>query len=159
MLTLAGETDLIEELQGDQILWCKSLLCDAANSPCDVTVGRMLQEFTWRSGTAVGPVTELFVLCCSSVLCYASVSSLGPLTQWRFLWCRCVFCEAAVYSVMQQREGILTQQWALEESTALSDGVLDFLNGFGSSYQSMYVKMLKQITPNPLSVLDYYPNV
>lgn len=37
--------------------------------------------------------------------------------------------------------------------------VPDFLNGFGSSYQSMYVKMPKQITPNPLRVLDYCPNV
>lgn len=85
-----------------------------------------------------------------------AVSAPGPPKQWWFLSCRSAFCETAVYAVMQQCDGPVTQHYAAQ---ALSDGVLDFLNGFSGSYQSMYAKMLKQIKLNPLSLLDYYPNV
>lgn len=55
-----------------------------------------------------------------------------------------------------QRDGPVTRHYVAQ---ALSDGVLDFLKGFSSSYQPMYAKMLKKIKVNPLSVLVDYPNV
>lgn len=69
----------------------------------------------------------------------------------------CMFC--AVYVVLRQCENLLTQQPVVCGSIALSDGAPDFLNGFCTTYQSIYVRMLKQITPKPLSILDHYPNV
>lgn len=84
------------------------------------------------------------------------VSAPGPPKQWWFLSCKSVFCETAVSAVMQQRDGPVTQHYAAQ---ALSDRVLDFLNGFSGSCQSTYAKMLKKIELNPLSLLDYYPNV
>lgn len=145
----------------------ESKSCDAASSPCDVTVGCVLQQLTWHSGRTpdgafcgynpaqTWTITTLYMKF-SWVLCitawFVMPQFLVPLLSrcGGFLWYNRVFCiEAAVSMPMKHREHLLTQQWR----------VLDFLNGFGRSYQSIYVKMLKKIMPNPLSLLDYYHNV
>lgn len=49
--------------------------------------------------------------------------------------------------------GLPMQHCALQASTVLSDRVLDFLNRPGSSYQSMYVKILKYGTVSRLHLI------